>query len=538
MKKTFALLLCLVLSFSLLFTGCGGDQAQPTTTAATTTAAASTTQAASTSTPPTTTKAPATTATTRPAEPVSTTQPATQPNLLEGREVLDFKFFSIAYPEEWVLNESTVRDVEDESRATFSFDADGRSSKASITIRAAEEPFLRYTRDFTTQGIALEDLVEGKLPTMDFDGTAFVNRARPTATPSFLYRHVPSGVTYRITFSSLRSEDTMDGSLLTDFFAGIKLHLEDAGKPVILWPWRGNPVRFLNTTTQDVGTHTLTAEFLQADEPLVTIADYMSSATAGDTIYTVNKNTLHAYRVASGGLALEGSTKLDNDYSMVRTDSSGSVYLSRSTGKMSLYAGLTKVTETDALNEITMHKSGSWGISKPITEDPKKVVLNNGVFEMEPWVLENLRDDGTRVGPFKSLSTFFISDSHITAAGSLAEGRPSGAYVYNLDGKEQFALADPDDSVNGVGILSGVVETKNGFVTSSHHFATANENLHFWNTKGDFLGIVTIKDLISAKSPAITDLSVMDDGSILVAFTQMRDDESALELLFMRLTGF
>ena len=536
MKKTVALLLCFVLGFSL-FAGCGGNTTQPTTTAATTTPAASTTPAAATSSQPsaTTTKAPATT---KPTEPASTTQAATTPDLLEGREVLDYKYFSIAYPSDWVLNESTVRDADDESRATFSYDADGRKSKASITIRAAEETFVRYTRDFTTQGIALEDVVEGKLPTCDFDGTAFVNRANPKLSPSFSYRHVPSGMTYRITFSSLRSEDTMDGPLLTEFFAGLKLHLEDLGKPVILWPWRGTPVRFLNTTSQEVGTYTLTAEFLQADEPLVTIADNMSSASAGDRIYTVNKNALHAYRIANSGLALEGSAKLDADYSTVSTDSAGTVYLSSGTGKMSTFDGLTKVADTDSLNEFTIHKSGSWGIAKPITEDPKKVVLNNGVYEMEPWVLENLRDDSTRVGPFKSLSNFFISDSHITVTGALAEGKPSGAYVYDLNGKEQFALAAPDDSVNGVGILSGVVETKNGFVVSSHHFATANENLHFWNTKGEFLGIVNLKDLIDAKSPAITDLCYMEDGSIIVAFTQMRDDNSALELLFLRLTGF
>ena len=52
------------------------------------------------------------------------------------------------------------------------------------------------------------------------------------------------------------------------------------------------------------------------------------------------------------------------------------------------------------------------------------------------------------------------------------------------------------------------------------------------------LGSVEAPDLFGARYAWIAGAAKQDDGSILVALTQDRDDDSATELLLYRLSGF
>lgn len=47
-----------------------------------------------------------------------------------------------------------------------------------------------------------------------------------------------------------------------------------------------------------------------------------------------------------------------------------------------------------------------------------------------------------------------------------------------------------------------------------------------------------MRELIGTSYPWLEDMQLLEDGSLLVALTQEREDESADELLFFRLTGF
>ena len=63
-------------------------------------------------------------------------------------------------------------------------------------------------------------------------------------------------------------------------------------------------------------------------------------------------------------------------------------------------------------------------------------------------------------------------------------------------------------------------------------------NLYIWGPDASVLGSVEAPDLFGARYAWIAGAAKQDDGSILVALTQDRDDDSATELLLYRLSGF
>ncbi|RGY78859.1 hypothetical protein DXA18_14320 [Dorea sp. AM58-8] len=56
------------------------------------------------------------------------------------------------------------------------------------------------------------------------------------------------------------------------------------------------------------------------------------------------------------------------------------------------------------------------------------------------------------------------------------------------------------------------------------------------SNKGGFIQI--LEDEGNKDAPWLEDMQLLDDGSLLILLTQKRNDESANELMFFRLTGF
>lgn len=57
-------------------------------------------------------------------------------------------------------------------------------------------------------------------------------------------------------------------------------------------------------------------------------------------------------------------------------------------------------------------------------------------------------------------------------------------------------------------------------------------------TYGTHVGAISTEDIFGVSYPWLEDMQLLDDGSLLIMLTQERDDGSANELMFFRLTGF
>lgn len=79
-----------------------------------------------------------------------------------------------------------------------------------------------------------------------------------------------------------------------------------------------------------------------------------------------------------------------------------------------------------------------------------------------------------------------------------------------------------------------MAEMENGFVAIDGNMRT----IQFWNKDGTHLGSIAAKDIFGTDYPWLEDMQLWDAGSLLILATQKREDESANEIMFFKLTGF
>ena len=89
-------------------------------------------------------------------------------------------------------------------------------------------------------------------------------------------------------------------------------------------------------------------------------------------------------------------------------------------------------------------------------------------------------------------------------------------------------------SKDKLGSITGMAETENGFVAADGNM----REIQFWAKDGTHIGAISTDDIFGVSYPWLEDMQLLDDGSLLIMLTQERDDGSANELMFFRLTGF
>lgn len=141
-----------------------------------------------------------------------------------------------------------------------------------------------------------------------------------------------------------------------------------------------------------------------------------------------------------------------------------------------------------------------------------------------------------RKGLFSMIDDVQITNSHIMVAGSMAvEDEGTKIVVYDYDGNQLLKLGGEDiSSPDKLGSITGMAETENGFVAADGNM----REIQFWAKDGTHVGAISTEDIFGVSYPWLEDMQLLDDGSLLIMLTQERDDGSANELMFFRLTGF
>jgi len=149
---------------------------------------------------------------------------------------------------------------------------------------------------------------------------------------------------------------------------------------------------------------------------------------------------------------------------------------------------------------------------------------------------QTLNKDEERKGLFSMIDDVQITNSHIMVAGSMAvEDEGTKIVVYDYDGNQLLKLGGEDiSSPDKLGSITGMAETENGFVAADGNM----REIQFWAKDGTHVGAISTEDIFGVSYPWLEDMQLLDDGSLLIMLTQERDDGSANELMFFRLTGF
>ena len=165
-----------------------------------------------------------------------------------------------------------------------------------------------------------------------------------------------------------------------------------------------------------------------------------------------------------------------------------------------------------------------------------RIQVVGGNLTAEPWILTGLNKDDERKGPFSMIDDVQITNDHIMVAGSMAaEDGGTKIIVYDYEGNQLLELGGADiGSPDRLGFITGMAETENGFVAADGNM----REIQFWAKDGTHVGAISTDDIFGVSYPWLEDMQLLDDGSLLILLTQQREDESANELMFFRLTGF
>ena len=140
----------------------------------------------------------------------------------------------------------------------------------------------------------------------------------------------------------------------------------------------------------------------------------------------------------------------------------------------------------------------------------------------------------TEAFPLTGLSMatkIWIDDSYVYITGSDAETGAQVVQVYDHAGTLQKTLLGKDGRL---GSITFVTKTENGFLALDGNM----RSVVLWNAEGTYIGEADDRDLFDTSYPWLCSADLQPDGSIVVILTEDRDDNSAMELVAFRLSGF
>lgn len=304
--------------------------------------------------------------------------------------------------------------------------------------------------------------------------------------------------------------------------SGLTIHLEDIGNEDGPWYWEGEPFSAEPRSVM-VGTYTLDSQWLPITDCIITKETFEHSvAVAGKQVFLLIDGTLQCYDYDGAVLKFAEDITLESDYEEISADTTGTIWLS---GFMSPLIGWKDGSQTasyEAQDYVTMHPSGSWGISWFTSEECKKISLTGGAVALEPIIFPEI----------DIISRLLIDENHIYVCGSAKDESGHKVFVYDLDGNLQMTLEDGDGS--SLGSVTFITETPNGYLA-------LDGNMHevvLWTKDGTYIGAADGSDLFGTSYSWFCDGTTLDDGSLLAIMTQTREDQSAQELVAYKLSGF
>ena len=313
-------------------------------------------------------------------------------------------------------------------------------------------------------------------------------------------------------------EDPRVATLLS----GLSISVEDVGNVDGPWYWNGEPFSMENGSNM-VGTFTLNSQWIPINECIITRETFNHAvATAGGKVYILTDGALKQYAFDGSTLNFEADIPLDAEYACIDGMSDGSLWLGQFIKPLINVKGGAVAASYDGPDYTAMHSSGTWGISYFSGPDCVKFDLSGGAYTETPISFPEV----------STISHLLLDDNYIYVCGSAADSSGHKVFVYDHNGTLQLTLADSDGS--GLGSITYIAQTPNGFIALDGNM----REVVLWTADGTHIGTADDGDLFGTFYPWFCGATMLDDGSILVVMTEDRDDQSAMELVAFKLTGF
>lgn len=429
-------------------------------------------------------------------------------------------YFSIMYDEAagWSIAEDDVYTYDTGGNVYVRILDEEGNTEIVVYINAEEESPESFRKSLYVNGFDQKAYADGTLETTDVGGQPMLYVDQSNGDRFYFGRNEAAGVYYTIDASN------WDDPRVPKLIEGITCTADGTDNVDPPWSWEGEAFS-AETVTQLIGTHNLTAQFLPMSEPLVTYETFLHDAEViGDKVYLLSDYVLREYTCDGASLTFSREIPLDTDYEVVES-ANGDLVLSNFMEPLIGHDGENALYSYEGPDYFTMAPDGTWGISWFSSgETTEKYTFSGGALVGEPMPFAEVQ----------LINQVCIDDSYIYVTGSPVDGSGHFIFVYDHSGSLQMQLTGDPTASFGLGSVTYVTKTANGFIALDGNM----RDVVLWTPDGTWIGSVDTDDLFGADYPWLVSGDVMADGSILCVMTQDRADESAMELVAFKLSGF
>ena len=443
---------------------------------------------------------------------------------MKSPKTLDACLWDLTYDEQdgWVYEEDEFYDDETFSEIIMMIPGAGEDESivsAEISV-SVEKPY--YFRDYLTsygfdeyeyevnQSYELTEI--GGVDCLEQEGNYW-------GYPCLRYfnRVESAGATVFIEIVGEYEDERVDKLL-----SGLTIDLKDIGNVDGPWYWEGEPY-LAEPHSVMVGSYTLNSQWIPIMDCIITKETFNHAAAAtGNQVFILVDGALKRYDYDGESLKFAQDVVLEDEYEIITADTNGTIWLSNFMEPLISWKDGAKTASYEDNDYVTMHPSGTWGISWFTGAECEKITLSGGAVKTEPIVF----------GEVDIINHLLIDESHIYVCGSAADESGHKVFVYDSNGTLQLTLTDSDGE--SLGSITFITETPNGFIGLDGNM----REVVIWTKDGAYIGKAEDSDLFGTSYPWFCGATKLSDGSILAIMTETRADESAQELVAFKLSGF
>ena len=422
----------------------------------------------------------------------------------------------------WVYEEDDVYDNDTYSSISMAIPKEGKDeSIVTVEIDVSIES-QSYFRDYLTS-YGFDEYEYAVNQAYDFTEVGGVDCLEAEGSDwgfpclRYISRVEGAGATVLIEIFGNYEDDRVDKLL-----SGLTINLEDTGNEDAPWYWEGEPFSAQPRSVM-VGTYTLNSQWIPITDCIITKETFNHAAAAlGNQVFLLADGALKLYDFDGTSLNFADDIALDAEYETIYADTSGTIWLSNFMEPLISWKDGAKTASYEGPDEVSMHPSGTWGISWFSSAECDKFSLSGGVIATEPIVFPEV----------DLISQLLIDENHIYISGFAADDGNHKVFVYDTAGALQLTLTDSDGG--SLGSVTFIAETENGYLALDANM----REVVLWTKDGTYIGEADDSDLFGTSYPWFCGGTKLADGSILALLTDDRADESAMELVAFKLSGF
>lgn len=422
----------------------------------------------------------------------------------------------------WIYEEDDFYDDETYSKIILSISNEaGDSDIINAEIRVSvEDP--EYFRDYLTS-YGFDEYEYAVNQAYDFTPVGGIDCLKAEGnywgSPCLRYlsRVEGAGATALIEIIGEYEDERVDKLL-----SGLTIHLEDTGNEDGPWSWEGEPFSAQPHSAM-VGTYTVSSQWLPITDCIVTKETFEhAAAVIDDQAFLLVDGALKRYDYDGTSLTFAEDIALDAEYEAISADTTGTIWLSNFMEPLISWKDGAQTASYEGPSYVAMHPSGTWGISWFSGPECEKITLSGGAVATEPIVFKEV----------DLVSHVLVDENHIYVSGSAVDESGHKVFVYDTAGNLQVTLAASNGG--SLGSVTFVTETANGYLALDGNM----REVVLWTKDGAYIGAADDSDLFGTSYPWFCGGVKLADGSILAIMTEDRADESAMELVAFKLSGF